>query len=125
MSLRYRCAAQVLAPVVVVALSAGEVQLALPALEDSPAGVDEPAGLRIIGDGDQFSLRLMRDIGGQRQQLLALKGQRRDLRCTRSFLPMLLKAEEGISSTPAASMVFGHLLGRAFRTPPTARQNSR
>ena len=64
--LRYRRAAQFLPPIVVVALRAGQVQLALPALENLSAGIAEPAGLRIVRDGDRQSLRLMRNKRRQR-----------------------------------------------------------
>ena len=45
--------------------------------------------------------------------------------CTRAFLPMLQKAEEGHIVTPAASTASGRRSGRTCRTPPTARQSSR
>src|SRR5262249_61180663 len=84
MSLGYRCTAQMLAPIVVVALCTGQVELSLLAFEDFTADIDERAGFRIVGDRDRLSLRLMRDIGRQRQQLPALERQRRDLLLLRS-----------------------------------------
>src|SRR5215471_16676104 len=45
--------------------------------------------------------------------------------CTRAFLPMLQNAEEGTSSTPAASTASGPRLDHASRTPPIRPRNSR
>src|SRR5947207_4661506 len=46
--------------------------------------------------------------------------------CTRAFLPMLQKAEEGhIVNTSSVNGFSGPRSGHASRTPPTARQNSR
>jgi len=45
--------------------------------------------------------------------------------CTRAFLPMLLMAEEGHTSTLAASTAFGRQSARASRIPPIRRQSSR
>ena len=59
-----------------MALRAGQIELALALLEDGAAGVDERLRLRIVLDGDRHAARLPRDIGGQRQQLLALERQR-------------------------------------------------
>ena len=58
-----------------MALRAGQVELSLSLLEDFPARIDERAVLRILGDRDRLTLRLMRDIGRQRQQLSALERQ--------------------------------------------------
>jgi hypothetical protein len=77
MGLGYRRAAEFLPPIVVVALRAGQVQPSLPALENFPGGIDEPRGLRIVRDDDRLFLGLMRDICGQRQQILALERQGR------------------------------------------------
>jgi NADP-dependent 3-hydroxy acid dehydrogenase YdfG len=45
---------------------------------------------------------------------------------TRAFLPMLVAADEGTSSTPAASTGSGRRSGPTWcRTPPTARRSSR
>jgi NAD(P)-dependent dehydrogenase (short-subunit alcohol dehydrogenase family) len=46
-------------------------------------------------------------------------------RCTRAFLPMLQQADEGHITTRAASTGSGPRSGRACRTPPIARRNSR
>ena len=45
--------------------------------------------------------------------------------CTRAFLPMLQKAEEGHIVTPAASTASGRGWGRIFRTPLIAPRSSR
>src|SRR5690349_2978474 len=79
MRLRYRGAGQPLSPIVVVALRAGEVELSLAPHEDRPTGVDEGLHARIIADRDRLAARLRRDIGGERQQLGILKGERRRL----------------------------------------------
>src|SRR5690349_25175360 len=45
--------------------------------------------------------------------------------CTRAFLQMLLKAEEGHIVNTAASTVSGRRSDRAFRIPPTQRHSLR
>src|SRR5262245_43819952 len=84
MSLRYRCTPQMLTPIVVVALRTGQVELSLPTFEDFRADINERAGFRIIGDRDRLSLRLMRDIGRQRQQFPAFERQWRGVLLRRS-----------------------------------------
>src|ERR1051325_10277879 len=79
MGLWDRRAGQSPAPIVFVALHAGEIELALPPLEDVAACVDERSRLRIIRNRERLAPRLARDIGGQTQQLLALERQRRRL----------------------------------------------
>ncbi len=71
-----------LPPVVVVAQGAGEVELALAAIEGFPAGFEERPGTRVDCRLDRKPPRLARDIGGEREQLLALVGERR------RFLPL-------------------------------------
>ena len=101
MRLRDRRAAQTLAPIVVMALRAGQVQLALAALENLPPGIDERPGLRIVGDGDRLAPRLVRDIGGQRQQLAAFERQRRVCWC--SVRHRLMRCSRSIGRPRAAS----------------------
>jgi len=79
MRLRYRRASQTAAPVVIVALRAGKVELALSKLEDFPAAFDKGTTSRIVGDGRWLSFRLMRHVSGQCQQVLMFKRQRCDL----------------------------------------------
>src|SRR5437588_12932603 len=76
MRLRERRAGETLAPIFIVTLSAGQVQLALPLLEYVAAGFDERARPRILRDRDRLALRVMRDINRQCQQLLAVERQR-------------------------------------------------
>ena len=73
MSLRDRRSRQPLVPIVVVAVAAGEIELALPQHEAIAALGDEGRELRIGAGLDRRAARLPRDEGGQRQQFAALK----------------------------------------------------
>jgi hypothetical protein len=53
--------------------------LTLPAFEDLSSGIDERPRFLVVRDGDRLALRLVRDISGQREQILAVKRQRRRL----------------------------------------------
>src|SRR5882672_4641378 len=77
--LRYDAAGEALAPVVVVALGAGEVELALAAMEGFPAGLEKRLAPRVDQDADRQAARLPRHVRGEREQLLALIGERRRL----------------------------------------------
>jgi hypothetical protein len=57
--LRDRRACQLLTPIVVVALRAGQVELALPSLKDRPAGGDNVKGRRVVVDGDREALDVL------------------------------------------------------------------
>ena len=79
MRLRDDVARELPSPVVVVALAAGEIELALPPIPDGAAGVEERLRPLVDGDGDRQAARLARDVGGQREKLSALVGERRRL----------------------------------------------
>src|SRR5207244_3756824 len=78
-SLRDRRSRQPLVPDLLVAVAAGEVELALPlGVEGAPFG-NKWLELRIGGGFDRAAARLLRDEGGDCQQIAALKGKRRRL----------------------------------------------
>ncbi len=79
MRLRDRVAGQALAPVIVVTLAAGEVELALAAEEGRAAGVDKPPRSGVAGDGDGQAAGLPRDVGGEREQVPAFEFEGRSL----------------------------------------------
>src|SRR5712692_8278035 len=66
-------------PVVVVTLAAGQVELALAAMEDRAAGIQERLRALIDRDLDRQAARLARDVDGQGQELSALPRERRRL----------------------------------------------
>ena len=73
-------AGELLAPVVVVALRAGEIELALAAVEGRAAGLDERLGPRVVWrPRSACRATAVATIGGERQQVLALVGERRRL----------------------------------------------
>ncbi len=76
MALRDRRAGKLLAPIVVVALRAGEIELALALYEHRAAGFQKRPYPRVIRDVDRHAARLLPDIGCERQQLLAFEGKR-------------------------------------------------
>src|SRR5262245_2388780 len=78
MRLRDGVARQDLAPVVVVALAARQIELALAAVEQRTAGLEE-LDQAVAADRDRHAARLAPDEGRERQQLLALGGKRRRL----------------------------------------------
>src|SRR5260221_5574738 len=77
--LRDDAAGEALAPVVVVALGAGEVELALAAMEGFPTGLEKRLAPRVDHDADRQAARLPADVRGEREQVLALLGERRRL----------------------------------------------
>src|SRR5262249_35141274 len=78
-SLRDRRSRQPLVPDLLMAIVAGEVELALPLGVERAAFGDERLELRIRPDLDRTAARLLRDEGGDCQQIAALKGKRRRL----------------------------------------------
>src|SRR5689334_17258341 len=75
MGLRDGDAGELLAPVVVVTMRAGEIELALASREDVPSRGNEgfePG----VGTLDGHPARLARDIDAEREELLALEGER-------------------------------------------------
>src|SRR5262249_18010668 len=74
--LRDRRAGELLLPIVVVALCAGEIELALSAKEGRPPGLEERARALVDRDRDRHPARLTADISTERQQLLALGRKR-------------------------------------------------
>src|SRR5580700_5262785 len=79
MSLGDDVAGEPLAPVVVVASRAGEIELALAAVEEIAAGGGERCEPRVRRRGDRHAAGLARHEGRKRQQLRALEAQRRRL----------------------------------------------
>src|SRR3954453_5658186 len=77
MRLRHFVAGETFAPVVVVALAAGEIELTLALVVDRAALLDEGRKPRIVRQRDRLAARLQAQIGGQRQHLLALERERR------------------------------------------------
>src|SRR5439155_7794263 len=76
MGLRDGAAGELSAPVVVVALGAGEIELALAAMEGFSACIEKGFAARVDRDIDRQAARLHRDIRGQREQLFALESER-------------------------------------------------
>src|SRR5690242_13328647 len=75
MRLRHLVAGKALAPVVVVALAAGEIELSLALVVDRAALVDERGKPRIVGRRDRLAARLQTQIGGERQHFLAFEAE--------------------------------------------------
>ncbi len=76
MSLRDRGAGEVLVPIVVMAIGAGEIELAFALhVEFTPLG-DEGRKLRIVTGRNRNAARLLGDVGRERQQVAALEGER-------------------------------------------------
>src|SRR2546425_10035322 len=78
-ALRDRGAGELLAPVVVVALRTGEIELPLALGEQLVAGLQEGLGALVVRDFDRHAARLLSHIGRECEQLLAFEGQRRRL----------------------------------------------
>src|SRR5260221_11039383 len=74
--LRDDASGEALAPVVVVALGAGEVELALAAMEGFPAGLEKRLAPRVGQDADRQAARLPGHVRRERDQLPALVGER-------------------------------------------------
>src|SRR5690606_17866783 len=71
MPLRQGDASELLAPVVVVALGAGEIELALAAGKDGAPALDDGLEPRVVA-ADGKPARLAADESGEREQVLAL-----------------------------------------------------
>src|SRR5262245_41794563 len=78
-ALRDHVADESLAPLVVVALRTGEVELALARAEQRTAFLEERLQPLVGGRRDRHTARLARHIGREREQVLALVAQRRRL----------------------------------------------
>src|SRR5262245_38700913 len=72
MGLRNLVAGEALAPVVVVAVDAGEIELADALVVELAALVAERREARVVRRCDRLATRLQAEIGGERQELLAL-----------------------------------------------------
>ena len=77
MALRNGRAGELLARIVVVAVGAGQVELALPAPVERRALAAERRQARIVGRGDRLAARLQGNVGRKGQQLAAFAGERR------------------------------------------------
>src|SRR5215467_5369860 len=75
MALRHRDAGKLLAPAVIVAMRAGEIELTLAPLEDATSRGNEGCepGVAAL---DGHPARLAREIDAEREELLALEGER-------------------------------------------------
>src|SRR5215211_966923 len=114
MTLRDRIAGQALAPIVIVALTAGETELALAAIKQRTAGV-EKLDHAIRRDADRDAARLPPHVGGEREQLLALVRERwRLLLLGAADIDALLEINR-----PAARRIKGRITrGNAFHARP-------
>src|SRR5262245_24884167 len=79
MALRDWSARKLLAPVIVMALRAGEIELSLALNEHLATGLQEGPRAFVVCDIDGQTARLISDISGEREQFLALEGKRRCL----------------------------------------------
>src|ERR1039457_5352109 len=79
MTLRQQHAGEPLAPIVVMALRAAQIELAEPLAKQLATGIDEGLELLVARFRDRHAARLSPDIGGERQQVAALEWQRRRL----------------------------------------------
>src|ERR1044071_9064533 len=79
MRLRNDAAREALAPIVVMALRAREIELALPAIERRAPGFEDGRRGFVPFDGDRHAARLAPHVGGEREPLAALVGQGRSL----------------------------------------------
>src|SRR3546814_5779702 len=61
-------AALPIAPVVVVTLAAGQVELTLPPLKGRVTGIEERLSPPVDGDVDRQATRLARDVSGERSE---------------------------------------------------------
>ena len=80
-------------PVVVVALAAGEVQLALAPIERRAAGLEKRPRALVDQDVDRQAARLARDVRGQRQELTALVRERRRLLALSAYVARQSRGE--------------------------------
>src|SRR5262249_40602735 len=78
-ALRDRGAGELLAPIVVVALGTGEIELPLALGEQLAAGLQEGLDALVVRDFDRHAARLLPHIGRECEQLLALERKRRRL----------------------------------------------
>src|SRR5260370_264593 len=79
LAIRDHSAGKLLAPIVVVTLCTGEIELSLALGEQLAAGLQEGLGALVVRDFDRHAARLPPDIGRECEQLLALEGKRRRL----------------------------------------------
>jgi len=77
--LRNEVAREPPAPVVVMTLAAGQIELPLAPVEGGATGIEERLRPLVDRDLDRQAARLARDVGGQREQLPPLPGERRRL----------------------------------------------
>src|SRR5215831_2323129 len=94
MRLRDDAPRELLAPVVVVAQRARQVELALAAVKGFASGFEKRLRLRVDLRRDRQAARLQRDVGGEREQLFALVGEgRRFLAIDAACVDPLLEVE--------------------------------
>src|SRR5215510_5678295 len=79
MRLRNGRAREFLLPIVVVTLRAGEIELALPAIEHGTAGLEEWPRALVDREIGRDAARLPRHIGVEREQIFPFERQRRRL----------------------------------------------
>src|SRR5216683_4399551 len=85
MGLRDRGARKALVPIVVVAIGAGQIELALPPRKElTPLG-DEGFKLRIVAGRDRNAARLLGDENGEREEVAALESKWLGLLMPRAF----------------------------------------
>src|SRR5215831_4985232 len=111
MRLRDDAACELLAPVVVVAQRAREVELALAAVEGFASGFEKGLRLRVDLRVDRHPARLAGDVGGEREQLLALVGERsRFLVIDAAGVDSLLEGERPAARGIEGRVARGHAL---------------
>src|SRR3954471_11785395 len=76
MALHQRNTGELLAPVVVVAILTGKVELARARRIELLTRVDERLGLLVVYNCDRKSTRLLADVGREREQLAAFMRER-------------------------------------------------
>src|SRR4051812_11279141 len=76
MALHQRNPGQLLAPVLIVAVLAGQIELALARRIELAARRDERLRLFVLRDRDRKPARLPADVGGEREQIAALVRER-------------------------------------------------
>src|SRR5215472_4523802 len=111
MRLWHDVAGELLAPVVVVALRAGHVDLPLPQLVQRAALRDERREPRVDRLRDRQAARLAADESGERQQLVALELQRRRiLPVTALEIDALLEVDRAAKALVERRIARGHAL---------------
>src|SRR6478735_1240846 len=84
LALRDRRAGELLAPIIVVTLGAGEVELSLPLVEHVATGLQKWPGAFVVGNIDRHAAGLPPHIRREREQLFALERERRRLLLVRA-----------------------------------------